>query len=237
MSSKTFVLVHGAYHGAWCWQPVAARLRALGHEVHTPTQTGLGERSHLVGIGPSLGMFADDIAHVLRYEDLSDVVLVGHSFGGSSISGVADRMPERLRHLVYLDAQVLLPGESPASRAPVDVIERYRQRVTRVDGVEVVPPGDAASFGIRDAALQAWVQARLTPHPYRTYFDALELVHPLANGVPATYIACTDPVHPNTATSQQRAKDLGWNFQQIATCHDAMLTMPDELTRMLLEIA
>ena len=233
LSRRAYVLVHGAYHGAWCWKAVAARLRALGHLVYTPTLTGLGERSHLMVCDPSLSVFTQDIAHVIRFEDLHHVVLVGHSFGGSVISGVADLMPERLSHLVYLDAQVLLSGESPASRAPVEVIADYRQRATSVNGILIVPPGNASSFGIAEPALMAWVQARLTPHTYRTYSDTLELVHQIGNGIPATYIACTEPVHLNTATSSQRARDLGWNYREILTGHDAMLTAPEELTLML----
>ena len=235
MSAATYVLVHGAYHGAWCWKKVAARLRALGHLVYTPTLTGLGERSHLMACDPSLGLFIEDVAQVIRFEDVDDVVLVGHSFAGGVISGVADQMPDRLRHLVYLDAQVLLAGESAAGRAPADLIDRYRQNVRESSGFPVVPPGDPASFDITDPTLAAWVQSRLTPHPYRTYFDTLELAHPLNNGVPATYIACTQPLRPRIATSRQRARELGWSYLEIATGHDAMLSMPAELTRMLAE--
>jgi pimeloyl-ACP methyl ester carboxylesterase len=99
-AARTFVLVHGAWHGGWCWEKVAAILRGQGHEVHTPTQTGLGERAHLMSRAITLDTFVDDIANVLTFTNLDDVVLVGHSFGGNAISGVADRMPERIRKLV-----------------------------------------------------------------------------------------------------------------------------------------
>jgi pimeloyl-ACP methyl ester carboxylesterase len=97
---RTYVLVHGAWHGGWCWSKVAAILRSRGHSVFTPTQTGLGERSHLLSKSITLDVFVDDIANVLKWEDLKDVVLVGHSLGGSTISGVADRMRDRVRQLV-----------------------------------------------------------------------------------------------------------------------------------------
>jgi pimeloyl-ACP methyl ester carboxylesterase len=99
----TYVLVHGAYHGAWCWKDVAAMLRAQGHTVYTPTQTGLGERSHLIGFHPTLDTFIEDVTRVIEMEELNDIVLVGHSFAGSTISGVADRLPGRIRRLVYLE--------------------------------------------------------------------------------------------------------------------------------------
>src|SRR5262245_55135541 len=121
--SKTFVLVHGAWHGGWCWSKVAAVLRARGHTVVTPTQTGLGERSHLISKSIDLDVFVTDIVNVLKFEDLKDVVLVGHSFGGNTISGVADRMPERIRHLIYLDTAMLESGHSVFSLLPKEVVE------------------------------------------------------------------------------------------------------------------
>ena len=111
-SPLTFVLVHGGFHGGWCWRDVATRLRSRGHAVFTPTQTGCGERSHLLSKDITLDTFVDDIANVLIWEDLADVVLVGHSFGGIAVTGVADRMPERIRRLVYLDAAILENGQS-----------------------------------------------------------------------------------------------------------------------------
>lgn len=233
---KTYVLVHGGYHGAWCWKDVARRLRALGHEVYTPTLTGLGERSHLMAIRPTLETFIEDVAQVIRFEDLEHVVLVGHSFAGSVVSALADRMPDKLAHLVYLDAQVLLSGQAPADTAPPSAIAIYKERA-RASGYISIPPPPTSQFGNFDAAMDAWVAAHLTPHPYQTYFDRLELKHPLGNGVPATYIAVTDPWFPNTAISREVARaQPGWKFLEIPTAHDAMLLMPEELTRMLAQI-
>jgi pimeloyl-ACP methyl ester carboxylesterase len=231
--SKTYVLVHGAYHGAWCWKDVAARLRALGHEVYTPTLTGLGERSHLIGFRPTLETFIEDVAQVIKYEDLSDVVLVGHSFAGSIVSALADRMPERLAHLVYLDAQVLQSGQAPADTAPPEIIEVYKQRAA-ASNYASIPSPPSVNFGIVEPAMVSWVEARVTPHPYQTYFDPLVLKHPLGNGVPATYIAVTAPLFPNTAHSRKVAREQrGWNYLEIPTAHDAMLLAPDELSQML----
>ncbi|MEM5316467.1 alpha/beta hydrolase [Paraburkholderia sp. JHI869] len=236
-SSQTYVLVHGGYHGAWCWKTVANRLRASGHTVYTPTLTGLGERSHLLHANPSLETFIQDVAQVLHYEELSDVILVGHSFAGSVVSALADRVPERLRHLVYLDAQLLQSGQAPADTAPPEAIEVYKQRAMATGGVSI-PPGPPENFGISDPQMIEWVKKLLTPHPYRTYFDKLSLEHPLGNGKPVTYIACTKPYFANIASSREYAKAQdGWRYLEIATGHDAMLTEPEELTRMLEDIS
>jgi pimeloyl-ACP methyl ester carboxylesterase len=228
----TFVLVHGAYHGAWCWKDLAKRLRAFGHEVYTPTLTGLGERSHLMAIRPTLETFVEDVAQVIRYEDLTDVILVGHSFAGAVVSALADRMPDKLSQLVYLDAQVLLSGQAPADNAPPDAIETYKQRA-QASGNLSIPSPPVENFGIVDPTMAEWVRARVTPHPFQTYFDRLELKHPLGNGLPATYIAVT-PLFRNTERSREIARaQPGWAYVEIATGHDAMLLAPDELTRLL----
>src|ERR1700704_1085203 len=109
---STYVLVHGAWHGSWCWKRVRKALQAQGHEVFTPTLTGVGERSHLLSLQINLETHVNDVVSLIQWEELSDVVLCGHSYGGCVISGVADKMPSRLRALVYLDAFVLENGES-----------------------------------------------------------------------------------------------------------------------------
>jgi pimeloyl-ACP methyl ester carboxylesterase len=234
--SKTYVLVHGAYHGGWCWKPVAARLREMGHDVLTPTLTGLGERSHLMAIRPTLETFIEDVAQVIRYEDLSDVFLVGHSFAGSVVSALADRMPDKLSHLVYLDAQVLQSGQAPADTAPAAAIETYKQRA-QASGFVSIPPGPLEFFGIVEPQMVQWVGERVMPHPYQTYFDRLELKHPVGNGLPVTYIAASAPYFPNTASSREYARmQAGWAYLEIPTAHDAMLLMPDELATMLAEL-
>jgi pimeloyl-ACP methyl ester carboxylesterase len=233
MERKNYVLVHGAYHGAWCWKDVASGLTALGHKVATPTWTGLGERSHLLRFGPTLETFIDDVAQVIHFEDLRDVILVGHSFAGSVVSAIADRMPERLRHLVYLDALVLRSGESSASRSP-ERIAAYRALALASDDPLGIPPADPVHFGITDPRQVAWVKPRLTPHPLQTYYDKLNLQHPLGNGVPVTYIACSKPYFASTALSREIAQAMpDWAYLSIPTGHDAMVLMPGELTEML----
>jgi pimeloyl-ACP methyl ester carboxylesterase len=232
-ASKTFVLVHGAWHGGWCWSKVAAILRARGHTVLTPTQTGLGERSHLLSKSIDLDVFVSDIANVLKFEDLNDVILVGHSFGGNAISGVADRMRDRIRQLVYLDAVMLENGQSVFSQLPSEVVEARTKAAQESSGGLSIPPPPAGAFGISDATQIAWVQSRLTPHPFNTYASPLRLANKVGNGIPTIYVVCTDPIYKALEASRNWIKAAGWKTVEIATGHDAMVSAPERLADLL----
>ena len=226
---KTFVLLHGAFHGGWCWERVAAPLRARGHRVTTPTQTGLGERRHLMSREITLGTFTDDLVNHLIYEDLTGVVLVGHSFGGNAISGAAERVPERIAELVYLDAIVIEGGVAPFdSLAPETVAERTRLAEETSGGVSIPPP-PASSFGVLDRQDTAWLEARMTPHPLSTYLSPLPIDGAPGNGLPRRYIICTDPVYRPLEAARRWVARAGWPVEEIATGHDAMVTAPDAL--------
>lgn len=226
------VLVHGAWHGGWCWREVAARLRAAGHALFTPTLTGLGERAHLLRADTGLLTHIDDICAVLAAEELGDVLLVGHSFAGLVITGVADRVPERLRRLVYLDALVVGSGASALSAFPADV-QRERARTIDAEGLRMAIPSPE-KFGVFDPAQVAWLQRRLTPHPLKAYTDPLPLRHPPGNGLPRTYIAVTDPWYaPLAAIREDVRAQPGWDWRELAAGHDAMLTSPDALADLL----
>ncbi len=231
-----FVLVHGAWHGGWCWRHVAERLRAAGHSVHTPTLTGLGERAHLLRADTGLSTCIDDVAALILAEELDDVVLVGHSFAGPVISGVADRMPERLRQLIYLDAIVVGDGESALSLFSADV-QRERRRTIDPEGLRMAIP-EPAKFGVTDPAQVAWLRRRLTPHPLNAYTEPLRLQHPLGNGLHKTYIAVTDPWYPPLAELRARLRGQpGWEWRELAAGHDAMVTSPADLAGMLCDCA
>lgn len=231
---RTFVLVHGAWHGGWCWAAVAEALRERGHRVYTPTQTGLGERAHLISKSITLDTFITDIANVIRCEDLDDVVLVGHSFGGNAVSGVADRMPERMRRIVYLDATMLENGQTPFGLLPKDVVEARTQAAETSSGGLSIPPPPAAAFGVSEPAQAAWLEARLTPHPFSTFVSPLKLANKIGNGLPATYIMCVDPLYGPLQASRDWVKKNGMMTVEIRTGHDAMVTAPDALTDLLL---
>lgn len=234
----TFVLLHGAFHGGWCWGRVADILRSGGHRVTTPTQTGLGERKHLMSRDITLDTFVLDLVNHIESEDLADIVLVGHSFGGMPITGAADRIPERIRRLVYFDARILRPGLTPLDASPTEVREeRFRQAMAFSDGL-CVPPPPATSFGMPAGPDADWVDKHLTPHPMGAFTSKLNLLHPIGNGLSCTYIVCTEPLSPVLADSRTWVQARGdWGWREIATGHDAMVTAPQELAAMLLEIA
>ena len=234
---RTFVLVHGGFHGGWCWRDVAALLRSHGHTVHTPTQTGLGERAHLLSKSITLDTFVDDIANVLKWEDLDNVVLVGHSFGGITITGVADRMPERLRQLVYLDALILQNGQSGFGGLTNEVVAA-RMKAAEASGGVSVAPLPASLFGVRDPAQQKWVDAHVTPHPLGTYTSPLKLANDkVTNGVPAVYVHCIEPVFASITPSRDWAAANGTQIVTIQAGHDAMVTAPQLLTELLERLA
>jgi pimeloyl-ACP methyl ester carboxylesterase len=235
----TYVLVHGGGHGGWCYQPVARQLRGLGHEVHAPTLSGLADRAHLLSAATGLDTHIADIAGLIEYEDLNGVILVGHSYGGAVISGVAGRIPERIRHLVYLDASLPENGQSIIDNSPSLHALRKHNRI--VDGVELGlwpdDPATLAIYGLAGCALEPWARARLTPHPWRSFTDRLSLVHPGAlQSLPRTVINCTHTLTLRTEETRQRWL-TGDNVWEIDTGHDLMLTEPEAVAAMLARLA
>ena len=223
--SDPFVLVHGAWHGGWCWRPVARLLRAAGHEVFTPTLTGFGERAHLLSadIGPDT--LVQDVVGVLESEELTDVVLVGHSFGALVALAVAERTPERVRRVVLLDGLVVEAGETGFDGLPPQSAAARRAAAEATGDIAFPPPGGAA-FGLIEPDDIAWVDRRLTPHPLRTYAEPFPLTAPLGGGRPVTYVACTDPAYPAVHSAHAIARREGWEFRELATGHDAMISAP-----------
>ena len=231
-----FVFVHGAWHGGWCWRDVAAVLRTAGHQVFTPTMTGLGERAHLLNAQVGLSTFIDDIAAVILSEELDNVVLVGHSFGGHVINGVADRMPQLLRQLIYLDGLVVQHGQSALSIMP-PAVQAERARTMDAEGLRMTIPSPD-QFGLSDPAQLAWVMRQLTPHPLKGYTEPLQLQHPLGNGLPKTYIAVTDPWYAPLAELRQWVRSQpDWDWRELAACHNAMVSAPLALASLLMELA
>ena len=239
MGSRTYVLVHGGGHGGWCYQPVARLLRAEGHDVHAPTLTGLGERSHLLTTDVDLSLHIADVVNVLYYEDLTTVILVGHSYGGMVITGVADRVPDRIGQLVYLDGAIPANGESLADMTP-NIMQAAHAEAEVVNSVEVVlSPGPEAGrrYGVTDPTALAWMQDRLTPHPWKSFTEPLVLADEAAvKKIPRTNINCTETLGlrpPERATRAYEA-DRVW---EIDTGHDLMITEPEAVAEMLLRLA
>jgi pimeloyl-ACP methyl ester carboxylesterase len=225
-SGTTFVLVHGAWHGGWCWDQVADLMRAKGHHVFAPTLTGLGERSHLLSADVDLDTHITDILQVLKYEDLSDVVLVGHSYAGMVITGVADRNADRLGHLVYLDALLVESGQSMADLVQEDV--------TALANSNGVPPMlTVEQLGITDPKLAAHVKERLDPQPLGAMIQPLRYDRTVLERLPCTFIQ-TSELFAEEATE---AEALGFRMEAIEGAgHDVMLTKPKALADLLMRI-
>jgi pimeloyl-ACP methyl ester carboxylesterase len=234
-----FVLVHGGGHGGWCYQKVARRLRAAGHDVYTPTLTGLGERKHLLSAATNLSTHITDIVNTLVYEDLSDVILVGHSYGGMVITGVADLAADRISELVYLDAAHPRDGESLVDTAPA-AMAFARSSSQVIDGVELVMwPNDdmVAAMGVTDPTDVATLRAKMVPHPWLAFAEPLRLQNgDAAWTIPRSNINCTMNLRNSAGADRARQVDGQRNFE-IDTGHDLMMTEPDKVTAMLLEIA
>lgn len=234
----TFVLVHGGGHGGWCYQPVARLLRSQGHDVYTPTLTGLGEREHLLSPDIDLDTQITDVVKTLQFEDLREVILVGHSYGGMVITGVADRATDRVGHLVYLDAAYPQNGQSLVDVAgPMMAAARERSRI--VDGIELVLfPGDdpLGYYGVTDPEQIAWMKNKLTPHPWKCFEQKLVLTNEEAmRKIPITFISCSFHMD-DEARAALRALS-GGRYHEIDTGHDLMISEPRAVADLLLGVA
>jgi pimeloyl-ACP methyl ester carboxylesterase len=229
---SVFVLVHGAFHGGWCWDRVATRLRAAGHDVFTPSMIGMAENHHCLSPDIGLDTHVTGIANLLMMEGLSDVILVGHSYGGMVAGGVAMRAADRLAHVAVLDGAAPQNGDSMNDLIPAAAAAGYLDRLK--DGL-MMPPDDP--FGITDARDAAWLTERLTPQPANTFSDAIEMDDAAFAAMPKTFIRCVWPGvdRPHSVSSKRAEAAADWRYFELPACHDAMVTIPDEVTEILLD--
>jgi pimeloyl-ACP methyl ester carboxylesterase len=231
----TFVLVHGAWHGGWGWQRVADRLRARGHTVFTPTLTGLGERAHLLHPGVNLSLHIADVLGVIKHERLSDMVLVGHSYGGCVISGVAEAIPGAIRSIVFLDA--FIPDDGDAT---LDLVQPAVQEViggALERGDTTVPVRDAAAFKVNEKD-RAWVDSLSRPQPIGTMTEKLRLTGARERIPKKTYIRASGYPNVSFEKAYARAKaDRTWRTYEVPCGHAVMIDEPDRLTEILLDVA
>jgi pimeloyl-ACP methyl ester carboxylesterase len=233
--SHSFVLVHGAWHGGWCWRRVADRLRREGHSVFTPTLTGLGERSHLLRADIDLATHVADIVSVMRWERLSDVILCGHSYGGFVISAVAEQMFADIRSIVFLDAFLPQSGDTILKLTGPAVADSIRAAVQR--GELGVPPRPAEAFGVNEADRQ-WVDSLCVPQPIGTFTSPIALSGARERIARKTYIRATaynNPAFDRALASVQ--SEPSWRCHEIACGHDVMVDMPDRLSELLVQAA
>jgi pimeloyl-ACP methyl ester carboxylesterase len=227
----TFLICHGAWSAGWAWKKVRPLLRSAGHDVITPSYTGSGERAHLTGPQVDLSLHIQDVLGVIEYEDLSDFILVGHSYGGMVVTGVADRVPERVRQLVYLDAFVPRNGESlsdlvPAGAAAVPPL---------VEGWLVPPnpsPPDTSEADL------AWISSRRRHQPVRTFIEKLQ-IQTETPAMPRTYIYCAAKAggDPFLQFAERLKNDPAWSYVERDWTHSPNVTQPEALAQLLLEIA
>ena len=239
----TIVLIHGAWHGGWCWERVTPWLRAAGHRVYAPTLAGLGERAHLLTREIGLDTHLGEIVALLEGEALTDVVLVGHSYGGMIITGVAERLPGRIGHLVYLDAVAPI-GQQRSVR---ELFQCYRPDTWRDLAAEIaandgwripVPTGDTI-LGVTDAADLRWLRDHLTDHPARTFTERLGGDHLPAQHLPRSFIRAPVVAGVPNGFSQdaERIARSGGRCYELPGGHDVMVTLPHELADLLLATA
>lgn len=228
LQASTIVIVHGAWGGGWAFREVEQLLRDSGYQVYRPTLTGLGERFHLATPEIDLETHIMDIINVLEFEELEDVVLVGHSYGGMVVTGVADRVSDRIRQLVYLDAFVPLDGESVA-----DLAEDFMASLE----------ASGATAG-SDFVKPVWVEPGNppptdVPHPLKTLTDPIRLGGPPGHDIPVSYIITRDS--PGAADSFDpslaRAREFGWTIYELVADHNPQWSRPAELAALLGKVA
>jgi pimeloyl-ACP methyl ester carboxylesterase len=233
----TYVLVHGAWHGGWCWKRVRAALQSAGHGVFTPTLTGLGERSHLNSAAVDLSTHVADVVNLIKWEELSDVVLCGHSYAGSVIAGVADQMSDRIKALVFLDAFLLENGESFMDIVPLEVAQAVRDHAKTTGEGWKINPIPAHLLGVHDPQDAAWIDRQFTPQALATFEERIKLAGNLEHIQDIAYLFPTVR-HPNLHVSHERAKAKGWKTRTIDNSgHELMIDRPLELAEFLLEYA
>jgi pimeloyl-ACP methyl ester carboxylesterase len=234
----TFVLVHGAWGGAHGFRKVRGPLRQAGHEVFTPSLTGIGERVHLTSPQVCLTTHVTDVVNTILYEDLRGIVLLGFSYGGFVVTGALQHVGDRVRHLVYLDAFV--PGDGDRVDTLTGGAVGRGRGVIELGGDWLVPP---IPREFDDPAEAAWADARRTPQPAGCFTEPVQLVRPLEDyPFTRTYIKATAEPRPQAGgpfwAAADRARDSpAWRYREIATNHMIPSNRPDDLARMLLELA
>lgn len=230
----TFVLVHGAWLGGWCFQRVSRLLHRAGHKVYTPTLTGLGERAHLMSRAITLDTHVDDVLGVIRDEELSEIVLCGHSYGSAVISGVAEKAIDKIRSLVFLDAFVPENGQSYFDLIPAEHVTLMRNDALRNgEGYKLTPPpAERVGTNLSDIA---WVNAMCVKHPLACFEQKLVLTGARDRVSRRTYIQATGYRSPFEAIAKRLDRDQAWQVKRIECGHLAMLDRPDEIADMLIQ--
>jgi pimeloyl-ACP methyl ester carboxylesterase len=234
--NRPIVLLHGGWQGGWCWKKLTPLLLAEGHSVYTPTLTGMGDRTHLANLEINLDTHIQDVLAFLEMEDLNDVVLVGHSYAGFIISAVAERAGDRLHSLVYLDAFVPENGKRMTDYIlPKELREAFIKSGRESGFLEPIP---LEALGVSDSSDLAWATPRVVKQPFATFDQPIRLTLPAASNLPHTYIACTNSPSSTVGQFAEVVRDdPSWNFYELSTGHQAMMSAPLELSQILLAVS
>ncbi len=233
--AKTFVLVHGAWHGGWCWRRVADLLEAKGHKVYAPTLTGLGERSHLLAPGIGLSTHITDVVNVFKWEQLGDVTLCGHSYAGLVIAGVAEQMAKAISSIVFLDAFVPENGDSVIALTSQAVREALRAGQQK--GELGIAPRPAEAFGVNERD-RAWVDSLCTPQPIAAFTETIAVTGAYGRIAKKIFIRAASYVNPGFDQALARVKaDPSWRTYDAPCGHDVMVDAPEWLAKILLDAA
>lgn len=228
------VLVHGAWHGGWCWERVEPVLRAAGHAVYSPTLSGLAERASLLTRETSLETHIADIVAVLVENDLHQVMLVGHSYGGMVISGVAAALPERMGRLVFLDAFVPQAGDSAMTLLPPPRAAHYAESAAGAGEGWRIPAPPASGLGVTAPEDVTWLEGHLTDQPLLAFTQTLPSDPPPPDVVARHYLRCNPGSPSFAAVAEHLQADPAWTYRELLTGHDAMITLPRELAGLIL---
>jgi pimeloyl-ACP methyl ester carboxylesterase len=234
-AQKTFVLVHGTWHGGWCWRRVADALERKGHKVYAPSLTGLAERSHLLTKDVNLTTHVNDVANLIKWEDLKNIVLVGHSSGGFAITRAVEQIGPSVASIVYLDAFVPQPGDNLLSLSNPGPRKSFEDAVARGD--LTAKPVPAAVFKVNEKD-RPWVDAKCTPHPLAAIVENITAAGAREKVARKTYIRASgfeSPIFDQTLARMKASP--GWKTYELATGHDVMIDMPDRLVEILLEVS
>ncbi len=229
-----FVLVHGAWHGAWCWRRVARLLAHNGHDVFTPTLTGLAERSHLLTPAIDLDTHILDVVNEMKWQALNGVVLVGHSYAGLVISGVAEKMEKSIASFVLLDAFFPESGQALIDLAPPAVRETFLAAAR--DGATTIPPRSAAMFNVNERD-RPWVDAQCTPQPVKCGLQKVTLTGARERIATKSYIRATAYPSQPFDLALEKARARGWRSYEVACGHDVMLDAPERLAAILHDVS
>jgi pimeloyl-ACP methyl ester carboxylesterase len=231
-----FLLIHGAWHGGWVWNEISDILRYQRYSVSTPTLTGLGEKKHLLSSKITIETFIEDVVNHIVFENLNNIILVGHSFAGSVISGVADRLKDRIKKLIYFDAMILIDGQKPFDITPKETVEQRIELAKKFGNNISIPAPSADAFGVFDIKKSLLLEEKLTPHPLSAFQSKLVLKNEVGNGIPLSYIFCTKPVYKSLESSREVVRKMKWPIFELNAGHDAMLTHPKETLNLLMKI-